>query len=101
MASAGLLPALDTDVQVMSQLPIAEWWLMALLHGALQLHPCDIEIALTPSWPTTRNRPAKSWLPMTALLWVAALLLLPLLFILWLTESRHTRSQRIRRNGAT
>ena len=32
----------------MSQLPIAEWWLMALLHGALQLHPCDIEIAQSP-----------------------------------------------------
>ena len=38
---------------------------------------------------------------MTTLLWVAALFLLPLLFILLLTESRHTRIQRLRRNGAT
>ena len=36
---------------------------------------------------------------MTTLLWVAALLLLPLLFILWLTESRQTRICRMRRNG--
>ena len=38
---------------------------------------------------------------MTTLLWVAALFLLPLLFILLLTESRHTRIERIRRHGPT
>ena len=38
---------------------------------------------------------------MTTILWVAALLLLPVLVILWLTESRNTRINRLRKNGAT
>ncbi len=38
---------------------------------------------------------------MTTILWIAALLLLPILFILWLTESRSTRINRLRKNGAT
>ena len=33
--------------------------------------------------------------------WVAALLLLPLIVLAWATESRHTRIQRLRRNGHT
>ena len=33
--------------------------------------------------------------------WVAALLLLPLILLAWATESRHTRIQRLRRNGHT
>jgi hypothetical protein len=35
------------------------------------------------------------------LAWAAALLLLPVLVLLWATESRHTRIQRWRRNGQT
>ena len=61
MASAG--PAEDTDVQVMSKLPIAEWWLMALLHGALQLHPCDIEIAQSPGMRTMQFDPGGNAAP--------------------------------------
>ena len=38
---------------------------------------------------------------MTTLFWVTALLLLPILFILWLTESHSTRINRLRKNGAT
>ena len=38
---------------------------------------------------------------MTTIFWIAALLLLPILFILWLTESRSTRISRLRNNGAT
>ena len=38
---------------------------------------------------------------MTTVHWVTALLLLPILFILWLTESRSTRINRLRKNGAT
>ena len=38
---------------------------------------------------------------MTTVFWVTALLLLPILFILWLTESRSTRINRLRKNGAT
>ena len=38
---------------------------------------------------------------MTTVFWVTALLLLPNLFILWLTESRSTRINRLRSNGAT
>ena len=38
---------------------------------------------------------------MTTMFWVTALLLLPILFILWLTESRSTRINRLRKNGAT
>ena len=38
---------------------------------------------------------------MTTVFWVTALLLLPILFILWLTESRSTRINRLRSNGAT
>ena len=37
---------------------------------------------------------------MTTLLLVTALLLPPLLFILWHTDSYHTRIQRLRRKGA-
>ena len=37
---------------------------------------------------------------MTTLLLDTALLLPPLLFILWLTESCHARIQRLRRKGA-
>ena len=33
--------------------------------------------------------------------WVTALLLLPILFILWLTESRSTRINSLRKNGST
>ena len=33
--------------------------------------------------------------------WVVALLLLPVLFLLWCTESRHTRIQRLKTNGMT
>ena len=36
-----------------------------------------------------------------AIAWVAALLLLPIIFILWLTESRFTRINRMRSNGWT
>ena len=36
-----------------------------------------------------------------ALAWVAALILLPVLILLWATESRHTRIQRLRANGHT
>jgi DNA invertase Pin-like site-specific DNA recombinase len=38
---------------------------------------------------------------MTTLFWIAALLLLPILFILWLTESRSQRINRMRANGWT
>ena len=38
---------------------------------------------------------------MTTLFWLAALLLLPILILLWLTESRSTRINRLRKNGAT
>ena len=38
---------------------------------------------------------------MTTLFWIAALLLLPIIFILWLTESRSTRINRMRANGWT
>ena len=38
---------------------------------------------------------------MTTVFWVTALLLLPILFILWLTESRSQRINRLRKNGAT
>ena len=38
---------------------------------------------------------------MTTLFWIAALVLLPIIFILWLTESRSTRINRLRKNGAT
>ena len=38
---------------------------------------------------------------MTTIIWAAVLLLLPILFILWLTESRSTRITRLRKNGAT
>ena len=38
---------------------------------------------------------------MTTVFWVTALLLLPILFILWLTESRSTRINRLRSNGWT
>lgn len=37
----------------------------------------------------------------TALCWVLVLLLLPLHLLLWATESRHTRIQRLRRQGQT
>ncbi|WP_186522657.1 hypothetical protein [Synechococcus sp. SYN20] len=33
--------------------------------------------------------------------WVAALVLLPVLVILWLTESKSTRINRLKKNGAT
>jgi hypothetical protein len=33
--------------------------------------------------------------------WVVALILLPVLFLAWATESRHTRIQRLRSNGWT
>ncbi len=36
---------------------------------------------------------------MTTILWLAALVLLPIIFILWLTESRSTRINRLRKNG--
>jgi hypothetical protein len=35
------------------------------------------------------------------LAWAAVLLLLPVLFLFWLTESRHTKIQRLRRSGWT
>ncbi len=38
---------------------------------------------------------------MTTLFWLAALVLLPIIFILWLTESRSKRINRLRKNGAT
>ena len=38
---------------------------------------------------------------MTTLFWIAALVLLPIIFILWLTESRSQRINRLRKNGAT
>ena len=38
---------------------------------------------------------------MTTIIWAAVLLLLPILFILWLTEPRSTRINRLRKNGAT
>ena len=38
---------------------------------------------------------------MTTLFWIAALVLLPIIFILWLTESRSTRINRMRSNGWT
>ena len=38
---------------------------------------------------------------MTIILWIAALVLLPILFILWLTESSSTRINRMRTNGWT
>jgi DNA-binding NarL/FixJ family response regulator len=37
----------------------------------------------------------------TALCWALVLLLLPLHLLLWATESRHTRIQRLRRQGHT
>lgn len=33
--------------------------------------------------------------------WLAALILLPALIVLWATESRHTRIKRLKRNGYT
>ena len=38
---------------------------------------------------------------MTTLFWIAALVLLPIIFILWLTESRSQRINRMRANGWT
>jgi hypothetical protein len=38
---------------------------------------------------------------MTTLSWIVALLLLPVLVLLWATESRHTRINRWRRQGQT
>ena len=38
---------------------------------------------------------------MTTLFWIAALVLLPILILLWLTESRSTRINRMRSNGWT
>ena len=38
---------------------------------------------------------------MTTLFWIAALVLLPILILLWLTESRSTRINRLHKNGAT
>lgn len=37
----------------------------------------------------------------TALAWVVVLLTLPIVVLLWATESRSTRIARLRRNGAT
>ena len=37
----------------------------------------------------------------TTLAWVLVLILLPVHLILWATESRHTRIQRLRRQGHT
>ena len=37
----------------------------------------------------------------TAFAWVLVLLFLPVVVLFWATESRHTRIQRLRRNGAT
>jgi hypothetical protein len=37
----------------------------------------------------------------TAFAWVLVLLFLPIVVLFWATESRHTRIQRLRRNGAT
>ena len=37
----------------------------------------------------------------TTLAWVLALLTLPFVLIFWATESRHTRIQRLRRQGHT
>lgn len=36
-----------------------------------------------------------------AMAWVAVLILLPLLVLLWLTESKSTRINRLKKNGAT
>ncbi len=38
---------------------------------------------------------------MTTIFWIAALLLLPVLILCWATESRSTRINRLRKNGAT
>ena len=38
---------------------------------------------------------------MTTIIWLTALLLLPILILLWLTESRSNRINRLRKNGAT
>ena len=38
---------------------------------------------------------------MTTIAWAALLLFLPLVLLLYVTESRHTRIRRLRRNGAT
>ena len=38
---------------------------------------------------------------MTTIFWLAALVLLPILILLWLTESRSTRINRMRANGWT
>ena len=35
------------------------------------------------------------------LAWAAVLLLAPIVFLLWLTESRHTKIQRLRSQGQT
>ena len=37
----------------------------------------------------------------TTIAWVLALLFLPIVVLLWATESRHVRIQRLRRNGHT
>ena len=37
----------------------------------------------------------------TAIAWVLVLLTLPIVILLWATESRSTRIARLRRNGAT
>ena len=38
---------------------------------------------------------------MTTLFWIAALVLLPILILLWITESRSQRINRMRANGWT
>ena len=38
---------------------------------------------------------------MTTLFWIAALVLLPILILLWITESRSHRINRLRKNGWT
>jgi hypothetical protein len=37
----------------------------------------------------------------TALCWVLVVILFPVVLLLWATESRHTRIQRLRRQGQT
>ena len=35
------------------------------------------------------------------IVWVLVILTLPIVFLLWITESKHTRIKRYRRNGMT
>ena len=59
-----------------------------------------MDYAIFNAWPETAYH-LDTRIMSTTLAVLLALLLLPLIVLLWATESRHTRIQRLRRNGHT